>query len=88
VLGALNEQQHIAPRRPSPLLLTRSSFPSKKPFARAINLDIVVGFFFENRKNGRRASMPWVAPEQGASMHRCRDTHHSHYSAFKVVTSS
>jgi hypothetical protein len=29
VLGSLNEQQHLAPRRPSPLLLARSSFRPK-----------------------------------------------------------
>jgi hypothetical protein len=50
VLGALKEQQHLAPRRSSPVLLTRSSFRAKKPFARAIVLDIVVGIFLKNRK--------------------------------------
>jgi hypothetical protein len=74
VLGASNEQQHFAPRRPSPLFLARSSFPSKKSFARAIGIDIVVGIFFENIKKTEGGIVPWVAPEHGASVHWCRGT--------------
>jgi hypothetical protein len=58
VLGTLNEQQYLAPRRPSSLLLARSSLLPKKPLARAIGYDIDVGIsFLKSRKmeGGHRA---------------------------------
>jgi hypothetical protein len=44
----------------------------KKPFARAIGLDTIVKIFEKFVKNGG-GIVPWVAPEQGASLHWCKD---------------
>jgi hypothetical protein len=38
-----------------------------------IGLDKIVGFFLKIFIKVRRTSVPWVAPEQGASLHWCKD---------------
>jgi hypothetical protein len=44
-LGTLNEQQHLTPRRPSPLLLARSSFrPKNLSLVRSVSTRLS-GFF-------------------------------------------
>jgi hypothetical protein len=67
----LNEQQPFVPNHH--LYFSRGQASVKKPLAHVIGLDTVVGIFLKTNRKNEEGIVPWVAPEQGASLHWCKD---------------
>jgi hypothetical protein len=77
VLGALNERQHRAPRRPPSLLLARLSLPPKNVSRVRLVVTQLSSFVLKKRRKRKECIVPWVAPERKAFLHMCRDAHRS-----------